>query len=448
MITLRNIKRAHRATLAGIAVFTCSLVSAPAIAGGLFAYEVGTEDVGLAAAGYAARAQDATTVLTNPAGMTRLDGQQIQLGTQLLYSNLKFSIGAGTDTRPSPFGLGTGDGGYAAGMNGWFPGGGFFYSYSVSPDLKLGFASTRNFRASRKYDENWVGRYHVQQAAIVGASFLPSIAFRVNDQFSIGASVNAMYGYFKSVTAVNNILPGFADGKLVLRDTTWGWGGNLGVLYEPSRDTRFGLTYSSQVKLDFSSPAQFSGIAPGLNALLTARGLLNAPVNLNFTVPQQVMGSFLHKVDDRWTLLGNVGWQQWSKFGQIEVSIDSSNPVGVTTNVPFKDTWHAALGAQYRMSEPWRLNFGVAYDSGFQPNSGNVSPILPANSAWRFGVGAQNQVDKTFSWGVAGEYVSGGTLDVNSQGNVPVVVGGRGNLVGSYNNIGTFFMSANFNWKF
>ena len=39
-------------------------------------YEVGTADVGLAAAGYAARAQDASTVLTNPAGMTRLDGNQ------------------------------------------------------------------------------------------------------------------------------------------------------------------------------------------------------------------------------------------------------------------------------------------------------------------------------------------------------------------------------------
>ena len=41
-------------------------------AGGLSLYEVGTADVGLASAGYGARAQDASTVLTNPAGMTRL----------------------------------------------------------------------------------------------------------------------------------------------------------------------------------------------------------------------------------------------------------------------------------------------------------------------------------------------------------------------------------------
>ena len=44
-----------------------------AFAGGFFLYELGTPDVGLASAGYAARAQDASTVFTNPAGMTMLD---------------------------------------------------------------------------------------------------------------------------------------------------------------------------------------------------------------------------------------------------------------------------------------------------------------------------------------------------------------------------------------
>jgi len=45
-------------------------------------YEVGTADVGLASAGYTARAQDASTAFTNPAGMTRLDGSQATLGAR------------------------------------------------------------------------------------------------------------------------------------------------------------------------------------------------------------------------------------------------------------------------------------------------------------------------------------------------------------------------------
>ena len=93
------------------------------------------------------------------------------------------------------------------------------------------------------------------------------------------------------------------------------------------------------------------------------------------------------------------------------------------------------------MSQPWLLNFGVAYDSGFQDSS-NVSPLLPANWAWRFGTGAQNQVSKTFLWGLAAEYLYGGTLDTNLQSTV------RGNLIGSYKDIGTLFLAVYANWTF
>ena len=55
--------------------------------------EVGTADVGLASAGYTARAQDASTVFTNPAGMTRLDGTQVLAGGQLMWFNNNFSVG-------------------------------------------------------------------------------------------------------------------------------------------------------------------------------------------------------------------------------------------------------------------------------------------------------------------------------------------------------------------
>ena len=54
-------------------------------AGGLFVTEFGTEDVALAGAGWAARAQDASTLFKNPAGMSRLEGNQFQGGLQALY---------------------------------------------------------------------------------------------------------------------------------------------------------------------------------------------------------------------------------------------------------------------------------------------------------------------------------------------------------------------------
>jgi len=432
-----------RRLLAGAAMTACLMLAAlpsnPAVAGGILLYEIGTADVGLASAGYGARAQDASTLLTNPAGMTRLAGTQATAGLQLLYGDFDFSIGSGT----SP-GLGGDDGGNPIG---WFPGGSGFVSYSVSPQLKVGFGVAGNFGLALSYDDDWAGRYYVQEATLMGVSLLPAVAYRVNENLSLGASVNAMYGKLKQEVAINNVRETLPDGQLKVDDSEWGWGFNLGLLYEVDARTRFGLVYNSQVKLDFSSNVELSGLGPGLERLLDRRGLLGAQLDLGIKVPQGVMASVFHQVDDRWAVLGNVGWQQWSKFGEVEVGIaDTSDPRSLTTEVGFDDTWHFAVGAQYRLSDPWQLNFGIAYDSGFQ--DGDVSPILPVDSAWRFGAGAQNQVSKTFSWGFAGEYVYGGTLDVSKQSLLPVDLGGRGDLDGSFENTGMFFIAANFNWRF
>src|SRR5512141_1317130 len=206
---------------------TIGLPCAPAFAGGIILYEIGTADVGLASAGYGARAQDASTILTNPAGMTRRGGNQFLGAGQFLYGNIAFSPASGT----SP-GLGSGDGGHPIGHGGWFPGGGGFLSYTVSPDVKVGLGITGNFGLALNYDNDWVGRYYVQQGWLVGMSVLPTVAWKVNDKLSVGASLNAMYGILKDNVAINNLDPTFGDGRLKLKDQRWGWGANLGLLYE------------------------------------------------------------------------------------------------------------------------------------------------------------------------------------------------------------------------
>ena len=430
--------RATTATALGVLAFA----GMPALAGGLLTYEVGTADVGLASAGSSARAQDAATVFTNPAGMTRLAGNQLLLAGQIDYANIGFSLDG--DTAP---GLGTDDGGRAFGSNGWFLGGGSFYSHSLSPDLKLGLAVTGNFGAPLDYGDDWAGRYYVQEATLLGLSILPAIAYRVNDRLSVGASLNAMYGIYDNKVAINNVAPGLGDGRLELDDRTWGWGVNLGLLYEIDPATRVGLTWRSAVDLDFDSAADFSNLAPGIRAVFDRRGLLDADIEIGIQVPQQVMFSLFRQVNERWAVLGSVGWQQWSEFGQVQLGVDNArDPDSVTTELDFDDTWHVALGAQYRVSDPWLLNVGVAYDSGFQ--SGDVSPLLPVNSTWRFGIGGQRRLSDSSHWGIAAEYMYGGTLDTDLTSELPVALGGRGDLVGSYDNTGTLFLAVYYSSTF
>jgi len=312
-------------------------------------------------------------------------------------SRLVSAAGLAAPAGTSPA-LGADSGGNAFGPNGWFLGGGF-YSHSISPELKVGVALTGNFGGVVEYNNSWVGRYYVQQTEIVGLSLVPSIAYKVNDKHSLGAGVNAMHGYYENQVAINipdALRPGVVvriqrasgNAQLKLLDSTWGWGVNLGHLYEFDSRTRVGLTWNSQINLDFSSAPDWSNLG-ALGTNLQAAGLLNSTINIGIKVPQQVMASVFSQVNDRWAVLGSVGWQQWSKFGQVQLGVDNPNsPTRLTTSIAFKDTWHVAAGAQYRLSQPWLLNFGIAYDSGFQ--GGTASPLLPTNAAGGFGVGAEH----------------------------------------------------------
>lgn len=434
---MKQLLRSHRKCLGlGLTNVALAAFCTQAVAGGLTLYEISTRDVGLASAGYAARAQDASTVFTNPAGMIRLEGTQTMAGGQLLYGDVNFS---------QKYNVASAGGGNGGNAIGWLPGASGFVSHSLAPDLKIGFGLGGNFGLSEKYDSHWVGRYYGKEATLLGLSLLPSIAYRVDDRLSVGATVNVMYGIMKTEVAVNNLAPGLPDGEFKLDDRTWGWGANFGLLYELDEDTRIGLAYTSQIDLDFKPRAEFRNLGPGVNAALANRGLLNAKLNLGVKVPQGLLVSVVHQVDPHWTMLSSVGWQQWSKFGKVDVGIEGNDLK--ETSLDFKDTWHIALGAQYRVDDVSTVDFGAAYDSGFEDQH-NISPLLPINRAWRFGIGLHNRVDKRFSWGAAAELLYAGTLDVNKRSVLPVALGGRGDLAGSYNDANMLFLTAYANWKF
>ena len=75
--------------------------------------------------------------------------------------------------------------------------------------------------------------------------------------------------------------------------------------------------------------------------------------------------------------MGDFGWQNWSQFGEVQVGVDKVAGASrvVTANLNYQDTWHGALGAQYRASDKWQFTGGVAFDSS-AVNSANRTVTL------------------------------------------------------------------------
>ena len=430
-----HIRGDRPATVAIIILWLSAAVGVPerALAGGFFLYEIGTPDVGLASAGYASRAQDASTVFTNPAGMTRLDHSQFLVGIQPYYGYQVFSTNSHT-TKPGS------DGGNALVP---LPSGSLFYVYSLSPKLKLGIADVTYFGGAIEYNLNWVGRYHLQGATILGNSILPSVAYRINRWLSVGAGFNVMIGYLKEKVAINNLLPRLPDGQLRINGWwTAGLGGDIGVLVEPTSDTRFGVQYLTPVSLDFSGTPFFRGLGPGLSALVRRRGILGATLDINMTVPQSLLFSAFNQINDRVAVMADTGWQNWSAFGNPEIGINSNNPRTLTANLRYQDTFHFALGSQYRPVRRWMLSAGFAFDNSMV-SAPSRSVSAPVGNAWRIGAGAQYALTESLVLGFAYELMWQGNL-----GLYQAIKGdpSRGLVAGQFPSVNLNFFSINLTW--
>jgi len=369
-----------------IATSICMLFSGAASAGGILIYEAGQEGNGLANAGSAALATDPSVLMSNPAGIAELKGTQISANAQVILGDIRFSRDSNNQF----------DGNEGGNALQWLPGASLFISHQIDDRSAIGFGMYGNFGLALDYDDDWAGRYFTQEAAVIGVSFQPTLAHKFTDDLTVGIGPRFVYGYYRTEMAINNNLLGLADrpdGQLEYKDTDVGTGVNLGLLYHLSASTQIGLAYTSKVKLEFKDSPDVRKVSnPIINAALNRLDVDSLELDMN--VPQTATLSIAHQLDPQWKLLGSLGWQDWSDFGQIGVEVDA-NAGGVdrTVDRQYKDTWHASLGAQYQANPRLRWSMGLGYDSSAVDDKDRTVDN-PMGEAWRLATGVNYQLDE------------------------------------------------------
>jgi len=399
-------------------------------AAGLLLYETGAPDLGTASAGRAAMAADASTAAANPAGMTLLDRSQLLGASGAMLPSTNFDIAPQTTT--------SGGGGGNAGV--FTPIGGFFYVYRLSERVRLGVAADSDFAAAFNYGKRWTGRYYVTQEPLITGKVNPSIAYMVNDWFSVGAGFSFSVGRLLFQSKVNNVRPRVPDGGLALESWDEAFGGNVGILLKPIPKLRIGLTYQSPVDYKFGFRPHLTNLGPVLTRLRQRIG--GTKVNIPMEVPQQVMLSGLYDVTPNWSLMGNVGWQNWSAFGQFPIGISTAKQRTVTANLHFSDTCQIAIGQQLRIGEKWLWSAGFAYDSSTVSKANRV-PSLPIDRQLRYGTGIQYQINRDITAGAAWEFMDAGPAPYSARRG-PLA----GTLQGHFSTDYLNFVALNVIWKF
>jgi long-chain fatty acid transport protein len=329
--------------VAGLALAGCAHL---AHAAGFALVEQNASGLGNAYAGAAAVAGDASTIFFNPAGMTLLPDRQLVLAGHLIKPKAEFA-GEGRFVDPAQTPVSGGQGGDAGD---WALVPNAYFAYRLTPSVHVGVGLNSPFGLKTEYDADWIGRYQAIESEVKTVNLNPSIAYKINDAFSVGAGLNLQWieATLTQRQPLAALIPPPST-LMKIKGDDYGWGYNLGALWQITPATRLGLSYRSEVdyELEGSSSTSDPVVAP-----------LDGPVTAEVTMPDSASLSLFHKLSPRWDLLADVTWTGWSDFDDL--------PIEGTVNKNTIENWENilrySLGVTWHASEKLSLRGGVAYD--------------------------------------------------------------------------------------
>ncbi|PAU57456.1 OmpP1/FadL family transporter [Pseudomonas indica] len=481
-----------------------SLLALPASQSLASGYHFGSQSVSAQGTAHAngAEAADPSTIFYNPAGLARLPGTQVTGGMSILLPRGDYEDGGSTDVFGNPV---EGDAGSylpdaAAAPN-------FYFSRQLNDNVTVGLGIFVPFGAKLDYKEDWSGRYGIQSASLETVNFNPSIAYRFNEHHSIGFGVSAQYirsiqrgaadvkgasrqlaGQFVDEnydqTRLAATVPGLVeliygvpvpeqitdcqgvadrdgfvdcvasnfadnvegDGYFRAKGDDWGFGWNIGYLWEPTENTRFGISYRSNIRHTLEGKTKWSfadvggrvpspdvdlgdGLLPDRDAIhqifdpdnwinpgdfAAARLHPNSNGKTAIDTPEMLSISAFHQLNRKVALMADVTWTRHSRLDEVRIGIDQVDGYpyfnGVTegdlaVQQDWKDTYKISLGMNYQYSDDLLLRTGVAYDKSPVSSTQLRHPAFPDADRYWLSFGANYKLTPDTSVDLAYSFV-------------------------------------------
>jgi long-chain fatty acid transport protein len=405
----------HRVLVAAI---SAAVVTPTAMASGYKLNEQGAAGAGNAYAGRAAVVEDASVVFYNPAGMVKLERPELTVGASYINASGSFDFdsytnGAGkkySSLEGSPYSDG-GDFLSAATIP---------YAYFAMPindKFAAGFGIFVPFGTNTDYENDFVGGGFADQTKLTSIEFQPAVAYRINDQLSLGFGLDVAYmkGLIsKQVDAVpyNEQLKflnggknpahaalGFAeltdeqwagsvgfDNHYEVEGDDWAFGYNLSMMWDLNSDITLGVSYRSQMEFELRGDSKFetkSGVVgltkapsdiPGTS--VSAGDYIIAPVDgatgsvpdqaskVPLTTPQSLTVSYAHQLTNELQLVAGATWTQWSVFKDFDI-ISTESETGVIESLSGLGQDNGYIG---HIEENWNDTTAIAIGANYQLN--------------------------------------------------------------------------------
>lgn len=399
---------------AAAAVMAVCAASA-AHAAGFMLTEQSAGALGRAYAGVGVDGTDISGVYYNPATMTLHPGTSIQAGFVAVGLDLAFESNDGRVTENGQYNTQAIPHGYI--------------SHQINDSMWVGLAMTVPFGMGTEYDDNWEYGNRGISAEVLTFDFNPNVAWKVSDKLSLGAGMSIQYAAadlkMRDEVKRDNQSLGTVNGEVDA--DSWAWGFNVGLMWSPLDNLRFGLSYRS--KINHNADGDFTISNPSnelLEGFLQSQGLLNNARSASATIstPAWLMATAAWDVNELLSLYATFRWTDWSSFDTLDIKSSALNAThnGVkTVENHWQDTYLVSVGADLRFTNWWTFRAGIGYETSAVDDPKYRTSIIPdadrlwlalgssfkatenmqidVSAAWLHGIGERNLWDKDTAGG-------------------------------------------------
>jgi long-chain fatty acid transport protein len=371
---------------------TVSGILLACIPGGVMAagYYLPNQDAFATARGnaFVATADSAAAVHYNPAGLTQLDKAQAEAGVYaIVLGNETDAGGKSTEMKEE----------LQAAPH-------LYYAQPYNDRWVFGFGLNCPFGLGTEWGRDTPFSPVVTEARLLYASATPAVAYKVNDELSIGASISLNYAELTLERGLG--LPG---SYVRYTGDDIGVSGSLSARWQPNERHAFGLIYSTESTFD-------------LEGETTSNFLPDDPSSaMDFIAPARLAGGYSYRPAPGWNLEANIEWLNWDALNTLTLKTSS---VPGTSEVPITFDWQSSfiyeIGGSYTTPEGYIFAAGYDLNMNSQPDRNFTPAVADATRHW-FNLGFGRKYE-CYSWMLAYQFgYSNRTVDgaegVNSLAN-------------------------------
>lgn len=245
------------------------------------------------------------------------------------------------------------------------------------------------------------------------------------------------------------------------------WGFNVGMMWAPTDNLRFGVSYRSETKHKTNGTLKTSsngmvGMAGGHAFSLDSMLSGSRDASVTVSGPAWAMFNAAWDVNDYLSLYATFRWADWSSFKSLETEIDnfdvqglsSYNPLlgGVLTQMSniendWVDTYLYSLGYDFRVNSFWTLRGGVAYETSAIGDPKKRTALIPDADRWWFAIGSSFHWTKDFQTDIGFAHLHG-VHERSLYDHRPAELGGTGEQVGKFRHLDAYLLGVQMQYRF